>query len=419
MAHNPIVAAGRVETWKRKTIKQHLLSCFWDTLSNRSTYNQTVPSAKSRTAPNTVVNKVSAEFESGVYRTTCLWVGRPQSKPIAGPNKAEGKEKKLTTKMLTVYYNVQRFPIVLGDHSVGGDTAKYYSMAEKAADVIKDLFVESAEYDHERAICEGADEWLTESEYWEDAETPSEIAHPLEKTFHPNNYVDSESSKSTWSEVYATAETAFLADLDNMAPANIFDIAVLDRVHLIASRTMSKLGGFQGNNEVKWVLKISDAQWFQLTSDTTANTGFKDLLKYTDKGFNMMMDGHIGVYKNMLIMVSQRQPIYNLENDAGERYEYVTSAGDDRTRKAKGAAASATGTAEIAQLLGNGAICLADISDVDYVRKGFDYDFSQGMTGMRVRGTVRSDLDTTVAATSARINESSFLYYTSTTTAVV
>lgn len=419
MAHNPIVAAGRVETWKRKTIKQHLLSCFWDTLSNRSTYNQTVPSAKSRTAPSTVVNKVSAEFESGVYRTTCLWVGRPQSKPIAGPNKAEGKEKKLTTKMLTVYYNVQRFPIVLGDHSVGGDTAKYYSMAEKAADVIKDLFVESAEYDHERAICEGADEWLTESEYWEDAETPSEITTPLAKVMHPNIYMDCTTGKVTWTGTYATDDAAIYAAATGLDLNDLFDIATLDRIHLIASRTMSKLGGFQGNNEVKWVLKISDAQWFQLTSDATANTGFKDLLKYTDKGFNMMMDGHIGVYKNMLIMVSQRQPIYNLENATGARFEYVTSASDERDRAQTTNASTADGTAEIAQLLGNGAICLADISDVDYVRKGFDYDFSQGMTGMRVRGTVRSDLDATVAATSARTNESSFLYFTATTTAVI
>jgi len=418
MAHPIVVSPARRETWRRKTIKQHLLSCVWDQLSNRSEYTQTVPHSKMREMPNSVVQKVSDSFDEGSYRTTCLWVGRPQFKPIAGPNKAEGKERKLTTKHKTIHYNVQRFPIALNDKSVGGDTTKFYKLAEKAVDVIRDLFVETTEYDHERAICEGCDEWLSESSYWDGAENPSEFAAPVSKVFHPNNYVDSEAGKSTWNATYATAETAFLADCDNMASTNVFDMNALDRCHLIASRTINPLGGAGGNREVKWVLKMSDASWFQLTASVAAGS-FRDLLKYTEKGFDRAYTGHIGVYKNMLILVSQRQPIYNLAGDAGSRYEYVTPAGDDRTRAQTTGAGNADGSAEITQLLGLAAVGLAEIMEMDFVSDGFDYDFSKGMVGERSRGTERMDIDTTIAATSGRINESSYLYYTSTTTAVI
>lgn len=420
MAHNIVVPAGRVQSWKRKTIKQHLLSSIWDQLSNRSAYTQTVPHSKEKMIPSTVVHKVSDSFNEGTYQTTCLWVGRPQFKPIAGPNKAEGKERKLTTKTKTVNYNVQRFPITLNDRSVGGDISKFYKMAERVSDVIKDLFVESTDYDHERALNEGSDEWLTESEYWEDSENGSEITTPKTKVLHPNMYSDATTAKVVWSETYSTAETNLQAALDDLANTNKFDLAALDRIHLIATRTIVPLGGYSGNTEVKWILKLSDAQWNQLTADVAAGS-FRDLLKYTEKGFEMILHGHVGVYKNMLIVVSQRSPVYDLTATAGSRFQYVHSGGDDRVRAETTGAGNADGTAEIAALLGLGALALAEIEETDYVRKGFDYDFSTGMTGTRSRGTERMDLDTGTSSqvTANRINESSFLYFTATTSDVV
>jgi len=422
MAHPTVVAPGRVESWKRKTIKQHLFSSIWDQLSNRSVYTQTVPHSKERVIPNTVVFKVSDAFNEGTFRTTCLWVGRPQFKPIAGANKAEGKERKLTTRHKTIHYNVQRFPIAMNDRSVGGDTTKFYKLAEKTADIIKDLFVESTDHDHERALCLGADEWLTESEFWEDAENGSEITTPTERVFHPNQFSDATTTKITWSEVFNTTETNMLADLDDLASTNTFDLAALDRIHLEATRTMNPLGGYSGNSEVKWILKLSDGQWFQLTEDVAAGS-FRDLLKFQEKGFEMFLHGHVGVYKNMLIIVSQRSPVFDVDITAGgggvSGFQFVTAAGDDRVRVQTTGAGTADGTAEIAALLGMGSIALAEIEEVDYIRKGFDFDFSEAMCGTRSRGTERMDLDTTIAPTSTRINESSFLYYTATTTNII
>lgn len=415
MAHTTIVASGRVQSWKRKTIKQHLFSSVWDQLSNRTHHTQTVPHSREEMVPTTVVHKVSDEFNKGTYQTTCLWVGRPQFKPIAGPNKAEGKERKMTTKHKTINYNVQRFPIVLGDESVDGDTNEFYALAERGVDTIKDLYVESTDYDHERALIEGADEWLTSSSYWEDSEYGSDITTPKSDVLHPNMYVACTTSKVTWSETRATALANLVTDTTGLDSGDTFGIDDLDRIHLIATRTINPIGGIGGNNEVKWVLRLSDAQWYQCTTDSSSGK-WRDLLKYTEKGFDRMLEGHIGVYKNMLIIVSQRSPIFDIENEV---FEYVTSASDERTRSQSTNASTQDGTAEIAVLMGLGAIALAEIQEADYVKKGFDYDFSEGMCGIRKRGTERMDIDTTVAATSGRINESSFLYFNASTNAVV
>lgn len=67
-------------------------------------------------------------------------------------------------------------------------------------------------------------------------------------------------------------------------------------------------------------------------------------------------------------------------------------------------------------LMGPGTLALAQIKELDFTKKGFDYDFSTGTCGMRAEGTVRMDFDSGTTATSARVNESSFLYFTATTT---
>lgn len=414
MAHPLVVPPGRVQSWKRRTIKEHIFSSVWDQLSNRAHYTYTVPKSNERKIPTTVVHKVSDAFNEGTYQTTCLWVGRPQYLPVAGPNKAEGRERKLLTRTKTIRYNVQRFPMALNDRSVGGDITRFYKLAEKTADVIRDLFVESTDYDHERSLCEGCDEWLSETEYWQDSEYGSEINAPCVKVLHPNQYVESTSAKVVWDPDYATAEGNLQTAVTTIAPTDTFGLGSLDRIQLIASRDINPLGGYGGNNEVKWILKLSDSQWFDLVADTGTGS-FRDLLKYQEKGFNMFLHGHVGVYKNMLIMVSQRNPVYDLTADAGSRFEYVTSAGDQRNRTVTTDGVTADGSCEIAGLLGLGAIALAEIEELDFVRKGFDYDFSQGMTGTRSRGTERMDLDVDASAIGAdRFNESSFLYYTAT-----
>jgi len=413
MAHNTIIAPGRVESWQRKHIKQHLLSSVWDNLSNRTTHNQTVPHTSEKHMPTTVVNKVRDEFREGEYRTTALWVGKPDTAVIAGPNKAEGQEKKVTTKHFTCHYNIQRFAMVVSDKSVGGRTNKFYKLAEGTSVIIGDLFVEQTDYDSERALLEGADETLVNTDYWQDADNPSEINAPVSYVLHPNMYSDATTSKVTWSETYSTAETNLQADIDNLASTNIFDFAALDRIHLIATRTVAPV---PGNGAYKWVLKLTDAQWFQISTETTTNNSIRDLFKHTEKTIDKVITGAEGIYQDMLIVVSQRAAIWDVAGTAGSRAKYHKPSGDTRTRAQTTGAGTADGTAEIATLMGNGHLTMAEITETSYISKGFDYDFSKGMVGERARGCQRTDIDNTVAATSARINESGFTYWTATTT---
>lgn len=418
MAHVNIVPAGRVQSWIRKTIKQKLPSSVWDQLSNRFAYAQTVPKASENSIPSAVVHKVTDEFKLGQWSATLLSIRKPSVAVVGGANSAEGKESKPTTKIVSVYYTNQRIPMSLPDSSVMGNIGQFYSMAEATVDMIGDLFVEQTDYDHQKATIDGADPFLTDAGAWENSEYGSEINHPVDPVLHPNTYslIGGVLTKNTWDPTYATAVTSLATAIDTeMVNTDIFNLAAMDKIHLVATRTIVPIGGMGGNAEVQYVLKISDAQWYQLTTDTASNQ-WRDLLKYTEKGFDRMFSGYVGVYKGMMIIVDQRAPLFNVSASTAGAFQYITPAADNRARVAKG---SNTGTAEVAALYGRGALGLVEVEELDLVRKSRDYEFIKSICGSRARGTMRLDLDATVAPTAARINETSMIILTATTSVVV
>lgn len=420
MAHINIVAAGRVQTWIRKTIKQKLPTSLWDQLSNRFAYSQTVPKSSENSIPTAVVQKVSTEFSLGQYSATLLSIRKPGVTVVGGANSAEGKESKPTTKIVSVFYTNQRIPMSLPDSTVMGNMAQFYNMAEATVGMIGDLFVEQTDYDCQKATIDGADPFLTDPGAWENSEYGSEISHPVDPVLHPNTYslIQGVLTKNTWSTTYATAVTNLATAIDAaaaMATTDIFNLACMDKIHLVATRTIVPLGGMGGNMEVQYVLKISDAQWYQLTTDTASNQ-WRDLLKYTEKGFDRVFSGYAGVYKGMMILVDQRAPLFNISASTAGAFQYITPLADGRTRVAKG---DNTGTAEVAVLYGRGALGMVEVAEMDLVRKSRDYEFVKSICGARSRGTMRLDLDASVAPTTARVNETSMVILTATTSAVV
>jgi Protein of unknown function (DUF4043) len=417
MAHVNIVAPGLVQSWIRKTIKQKLPASTWDQISNQFEVSQSVPTSKDLKVPTAVVHKVTDEVRMGEYKATLLSIRKPNVQVIGGANSAEGKESKPTTKIVSVHYTNQRIPLTLPDDSVMGNEGQFYSMAEATVNMMGDLFVEETDYDCQKAMIDGSDPFLSDAQYWENSEYGSEINHPVDPVLHPNLYyvVSAVVTKNTWNATYATANTTLATAIDTeMGSGDGMTLAVLDKIQLIATRTIVPLGGFGGMNEVAYVLKISDAQWYQLTQEAT--TGIRDLLKYTESGFDRIFTGYLGVYKNMMIIVDQRAPLYNISGSTAGAFQYITPNGDNRVRVAKG---SNTGTAEVAMLMGRGALGQVIVSEMDLIRKSRDYEFVKSICGHRRRGTQRMDLDATVAATSARINETSFIVLTATTSAVV
>lgn len=417
MAHVNVVAAGRVQSWIRKTIKQKLLSSTWDQLSNRYEYNTPTPKSSENMVPTAVIHKVTDDLKLGQYSVTLLAIRKTGAAVIGGANSAEGKESKPTTKIVSVYFTNQRVPKSLPDMSVMGGISEFYGIAEATIDMVGDDFVEQTDYDSQRAMVAGCDEFLDSADAWENSEYGSEINAPMSTVLHPNIYWWNDTAgltKNTWNATYATAVTNLATAVDAataMDSADYFSTKTADAIHLKAARLIIPLGGMGGNNEVKWVLKISDAQWYDWTTDTTSSVGWRDLMKYTEGGFDRLFNGYMGVYKNMMIIVDQRSPLFNVSSATVGAFQYITPLADNRTRVAK---ADNTGTCEVAMLMGRGALGMADVMEMDLVRKSRDYEFVKSICGHRKRGTVRLDLDATVATTSARVNESSLLVLTST-----
>jgi len=423
-----LTAEAYAQVWERKATKQHMLSSVWDMLSNRVQSSDVIPSEGQTMMPTTVVYKATGKMRKGDQRITILWTSMPRVNPIAGPNKAEGKEKRISSKSKRLNYNIQRFPMAAIDESVVGDATEYYNMVGEVADVIADLFVLTTDYDHERALCEGADQWLTDTNAWQDSEYGSVLDAPVTVTMHPNAYVTGFAGKVSWFAAYGSAANAVITRLTALAATDTFDMADLDTCYLIASRTINPVKSVNGNGKYKWVLLVSDAVWNDLTA-SVATGSFRDLLKYTEKGFEKMYEGNIGVYKDMLVVASQKSPIFTLNSPDAQgnvvtantaRFLYDKPSGDCRNRAVTTGAGNADGTYEITKIVGGGAIGLAEMDDIKFVSKGFDYDFSKGILGKRARGTERMDFDSdSKTATSARINESSALFYTSTSAATV
>lgn len=420
MSHTTVVEPGRVQSWIRRTIKQQALECTFDQLSNRSSHLTPADEHSSKKIPTTVINKVSDKFNRGVMSTTAMWIGKPQMAVVGGPNTAEGNERKATTKIIRVFYNNQRFPLVLGDESVAGDAMEFYQAAEDTSLMIEDLFAEQADYDYFHAACEGGDPQLVNSSFWEDSDKGSEITTPMSKTIHPNIWCDSSGTKVTYHQTYSTFETSLQTAATALANTHIMSIAALDKIWLKCIRTLVPVRDASFRTQgIKWVVMMSDASYQQLVTSTTANASMRDMFKHTKGGLEKIISGSFGVYRNMLLIVAPRQPIYDLTQDAGSRFRYVTPLADNRTRTETTNASTADGSAEITLVMGNGALQHATVKEMDYKRKGFDYDFSEGMCGQKACGTVRSDIDLTVAASASRKNESSLLYLTASTSAVI
>lgn len=420
MAYVQVVGPGRVQSWIRKTVKQKINASTWDQLSNRYEYTQTVPKSGMSKVPSEVVHKITDDLKMGQYSVTMLAIRKTGAAVVGGSNSAEGKESKPTTKIFSAYFTNQRVPKSLPDMSVSGGMSEFYGIAQATIDMIGQDFVEQTDYDCQRAMIDGCDEFLDSSAAWESSEYGSAINAPQTKCLHPNTYGYAASAGlvlNTWSATYATANTNLATLVDTgIAVTDTFNTKVADLIHLKATRTIVPMGGIGGKGEVNYVLKISDAQWYDWTADTTSSVGWRDLMKYTETGMDRLFNGFIGVYKSMMVIVDQRSPLYDVTNSTVGAWQYQTPLADNRVREVT---AGNNGTRECAMLMGRGALAMADVMEMDLVRKSRDYEFVKSICGHRKRGTQRMDLDATVAPTSARVNESSFIVLTATSAVTI
>ena len=445
-----IIPPGRKNAWKSKIESQIVLGCVWEQLSNRTEPTKPVANgAGLAQLPDSVVAYVSDSFKPGVQFVVCPSMSSLYKRGSGGHEPAQGTEESPEMQYKKIHYNVQRKALAIRDDSVDGDMTKAYPIMEQKNDLMKDWFVVLSDYNYNRTILEGGDEFLTEARYWtgQSITTP-----PVIRVLHPNIYYRGASTKVPYNADLAVYNQA-VADALNAAfpnPDTIFDLTALEAMVNLAVRNVQRLSwrnGKSGNSSVDYVIMLSQTQAEQLATkkslgaDNTAS--WNQLFREADirgDGKNKAITGVLGVYKTCLILANPRQSLFNCEdvgatggpvhpdtgtNDGTYRNQYVkpwvdanitpTSflfRGDNRLPIEKGGATNSFGTCETAVCLGRGSVASAIVKSLDFNTDMKDYNFSTGYEARRSQGCERMDWYATVGGTP--VNWSSFVYFTPT-----
>jgi hypothetical protein len=439
----------KVNAWKKKMEKQIILGSVWESLSNRVDPTRPVANGSTMTqVPDSVVNYVSSSFQAGVQFVVCPSMSKLYKKGQGGSQPVQGNEEVPELQFKQVHYNVQRKGVHIKDGSVDGDLTTYYPIMEAKNELIKDYFTELSDYNYNRAVIEGADEFLTEAEYWtgDSISTP-----PVLRSLHPviifrgaSAPVTYNSNQTTYYDAVATALNAQFTD-----GTTVFDIRSLDAMVHFATKRVQRLSwkNGKGNSAVNYVILLTETQAEQLATQVTDPTdlgaSWNQLMREADvrgDGKNKAITGILGVYKNALVISNPRQSIFNCEDlgqsnepvdpdgngDTTFRNQYVKPwedtpgsqnflfRGDNRVPIEKGGVTGSRGTCETAICLGRGAMGAAIVKSLDFNMDDKDYKFSTGYEARRSTGCERMDWVPVTDQGATPINWSSYLYFTPT-----
>jgi hypothetical protein len=421
MSAVPIFTELQVQAWRKKMIKEVISNVLWSSLSNRVDVTSQVPNAGKKKIPDSVVHWVSDSFAKGIQKTTIPFLQKLQDMGQGGWQKVEGEEETPLMRFKTISYNLQRKGLTVSDESVEGDLTEYYAIASQKVQLLTDYFSELTDYNFQRAIMRGADEFLTLQAYWNGQTLTSP---PVTESYHPNIFIAGGSGLVTWNATDATYGAAIQAAAKVLAPANTFNLAAMDSMIFQADYSagvkLQKLGWKSGNNSVQYVGLLSEAQSRQVTTATGSGTWSELMRDAGARGVdNRAISGVLGVYKRTLWLTDERAPLWDCTAATSDvdRVQYYKIE-DERVPTVKGATTVETGTCEMARMCGQGAIGAAKIKDLDFVNKDFDYGFSHGLAASQACGAERMDLiNTSISA--KPLNQSSFLYYTATPASLV
>lgn len=419
MSAVPVITTAQVQSWRKKMIKEVISNVLWSSLSNRVSVTSQIPNAKREKPPADVIHWVSDSFQKGVHKTTIPFLQKLQDMGQGGWQKSEGEEETPLMRSKSIHYNIQRKSLAVKDESVEGDLTEYYNIASQKVDLLTDYFSELTDYNFQRAFMRGADEFLTDDDYWNGQTFTSA---PVTESYHPNFLVNGASAAVTWNATDATYGGSIQTALNALRATNTFSLNELDSMIFQADysngQKLHKLGWKAGNNSVQYVNIISEAQSKELTTLTGSGTWRELMTNAGARGIdNRAISGVIGIYKRTLVIVDERAPLWDTNSGTAlaDRIQYYKIT-DGRTPVAK--TADDSGTCEMAKMCGKGAIGAAMTKDLYFVTKKFDYDFSEGMAAAQACGCERMDLVNT-AITAKPLNQGSFIYTTSTPSQVI
>jgi len=415
MAAVPVFAPLQVQTWRKNMTKEVIANSQWSQLSNRVETTSSVPNGGKNKISDSVVQVVSDSFNKGVMKTTIPFLEKLKIMGQGGWQKVEGSEETPKMRYKQINYNLQRKATSVTDMSVEGDATDYYNIAAQKVQLLTDYFGELMDYNYSRALFQGADEFLTEAEYWT-GETL--VSAPVSVSHHPNWLVQGTTGPVTYNSNDVTYAGNIQTALDALTTANTFSLASMDSmVHQADASNgvkLQKLSWKSGNNSVQYIGMLSETQSRQLTTATGSGTWRELMTNAGSRGIdNRAISGIIGTYKRTLWVTNERQPLWNTASGPAtdaERTQYYKIE-DQRLPVAKTGAG--VGTCENAIMMGKGTIGMAKIKDLDFTEKDFDYGFSQGLAAHQACGCERIDLASSVA-TDKPLNQSSFIYSTAT-----
>jgi hypothetical protein len=437
----PIIDPLRVRGWQKTMNKQLILESVWEQFSNRTTATTQIPNGRAMKMPTDVVHRVAEDFRPGVQFTTIPSMDKLKIKGQGGSQPVRGNEEKPKLRYSRVYYNVQRKGVTFADGSVDGDLTMAYNIADQRVNLLTDYFKELSDYNYTRSVIEGADEFLTEAEYWTGDNITSA---PVGKIMHPNVFYAGQGGTAiTHAGTFATDITAVRTALNTKftttavnAGTYQFTKAQLDKVLKLASRFVTPLSWNQaeGGSKVKWIIMISKAQAEELGSETAAGSWYETMKDAGKRGLkNRAITGIFGYYREALIVVNERQPLFDCTVsgwDADEAVQYVKPwnddgssssiyTGDNRTAAVKSGTndTDGAGTCEICMVLGKGALGAAEVKKLQFHNEDDDYKFNKGYEARRSEGCQRLDFSITALDSfdSANLkNWSSMLFFTPT-----
>ena len=406
----------RVKAWNQKGMDELVLDSKFYQLSNRANTTETPANPKDISKlPSNVMISVGDKLETGRTSITLPWYSELSQGFRMGMQKEEGNEESISIKPFTAYYNVDRKSTNVGDISVDGDAEEFWGIASKAKDRLFAYIGKLFDYHCHRALCEGAGLNLTDSTAWTGATFSSA---PVSVALHPKIFVTGGTDFVTWNNTYSTYETSLQSAAGALTPSSSMTIAKVFEIGRIASRTVAPLGWSFAGQQVDWILLVSHVQSYQIANDATAISGLIDRTRMGDeRGFkNRALTGIVGVWGGVLVVEDPRAAIYNQSGTAGSRFGYYrpdVSVNANPTRTAHGNGA-ATGTCEIATLLGNKALVETEMVSPKIITKmSTDYEATKDMAIMAKWGVQRPDFRASTD-TSRPSNESSFLYFTAT-----
>ena len=410
-----------LQTWSREITKSFIASSVWGQFSNINDNTKKVPKDTESKVPKTAIHFVSSEFKENAFKCTIPLLKSLVKPGVGGRQTAKGTGEKPETRYSDIFWNRVRKVINSDREGVDIKSVEYLKLAKKHYDLLGDWFKQDEDYSFQRAICEGADIYLTDNQFWEEYEVTNTA--PVKALIHPNAVFPgmTRSSMPELSLANATYKSNLVNSLSGLSSSDAFGYEAL--CHLM-EYARSHIKPIQ-SGDTQYIVLLSHVQAAQLRKDPefiAINMGADNRGES-----NRVLSGVIGTWQGFKFIEDLRSPIFHLDGAWDEKapgFEYVTyktgtkidrfSGIASLERKAKGAVASATGTCEVARILGNGAIGVPLVNGHNLTFKDEPTDFGDfgEICGRKNTGHCRLDFK----SGNGKIleNESSALYFTST-----